>query len=479
MLVPLFPSLRPLHPVPFLPSCVLSSICPVCARSEPSLCLAVFSLCTTPVPSACPLCASLCPACAPSCPCFARTVHSRIISISRFFCALPVPSQCSFTTPSALSQACSGDEASLLDGLPLFPEPCREVPNPEYRNGFVYEWQDPYDHTDRKIRMKFHRILWVDSEDHHRLHLQPMINMMRQHGIIVDVAYGTNEAIKKLKASEVPLNFVLTSSVFVTPTSGPGGSSTKQAVREVDSGHHLLRAVRRLQSVHKYYFRTVCAITTVINSRERSTLYSEGCEQIHFDLHTQTFDEVMGVLCRVQRYSDRLCNALRAWQSRTLPDRKIIYDLIEFGINPNFRPNAWAPLHFLARGPGPGLQAVECMRKLFAAAPDIDPNIRTRYTTAGVEKGSSPLLVALLHANAGAAEELVGQGCYITQQSFDVAATDVKRMDSGLGNTQAIIAQLRANLKLIEARENSAEAQPHDMVTVLWISSSNGWRFLP
>jgi len=47
-----------------------------------------------------------------------------------------------------------------------------------------------------------------------------------------------------------------------------------------DSGHALLRALRRRGGGQQWYFRTACASMTAIGSRERSTLYSEGCAMV-------------------------------------------------------------------------------------------------------------------------------------------------------------------------------------------------------
>ena len=363
---------------------------------------------------------------------------------------------------------------SLLDRMCTYPAPIHEVANPTGADGFIYEYADPYDNH-CKVRMKFYRILWVDSEKTHELHLRPMVNLMRHHGIIVDVAYGTEDALQKIQSSDVPLNFVLLSSVFVTPDSRPptpDGPGAKQPAQD-DSGYKLLQRLRTLRCDQKYYFRTICAMTTVITSRERSNLYSEGCDMIKFDLHTKHFEEVMEVLCHVQRYSDRLCNALRAWRCKALTKKKILLDLIEFGINPNFRPKAWAPLHFLAREPG--REALEVTQKLLGRGPDglqhADPNIGSRYTTSGVEKGSPPLLVALQNNNQSVAKLLMERGAVLAEDSFTDSMAE--RLDSGLGHTQELIEEMHNNLRRFHMLKSPPSArQAHNMLTVLWISSS-------
>ena len=47
-----------------------------------------------------------------------------------------------------------------------------------------------------------------------------------------------------------------------------------------DSGHKLLKSINEFKGWQRHYFRTMCASMTAINSRERSTLYSEGCNLV-------------------------------------------------------------------------------------------------------------------------------------------------------------------------------------------------------
>ena len=69
--------------------------------------------------------------------------------------------------------------------------------------------------------------------------------------------------------------------------------------------------------------------------------------QVKFDLHTKHLNEVMETMCFVQRHSDRLCNAIV--DKGLKGDKvKVIENLIEFGVNVDFPPKAWAPLHFAA-----------------------------------------------------------------------------------------------------------------------------------
>eukprot|EP00668_Euglena_longa_P001367 GGOE01001620.1.p1 GENE.GGOE01001620.1~~GGOE01001620.1.p1 ORF type:complete len:1871 (-),score=629.58 GGOE01001620.1:50-5662(-) len=367
-----------------------------------------------------------------------------------------------------------------------YPMEQAEVPNRPKKGGYVhiYEVKDKPAHTTDgqthpavpgipPTRMAFFRILWVDTDKHHRLHLRPMINQLREVGIVVDVAHTTEEAERLLMSSDVPINCVLTS-LFVKMKP----HQEDEVERIEDSGHLLLKTIHNLDCDQAYYFRTICASMTAINSHERSMLYSEGCNYVMFDLHTRHFQEVMESMCFIQRHSDRLCHAIASSSLDKQKKRVVVERLLQFGIDVNFPPKAWAPLHFLARDAD---MDPELMRLLLATNPKVE--IGTRYTTDGISKGATPLQVAVECNNLPAVRMLMEAGaspftcCQVPMALTDGSATPMSRAEKrarepGDSIRQEILAEL---LQVTEQqRPPSQLPKPtwHSMLTILWISTS-------
>ena len=178
--------------------------------------------------------------------------------------------------PADMSTQSAGSTTALDHHWPAFPRPHTEEPNPPAStDGLLYPWAQPAPSPDQVPspdqavpsvhKMRFFRILWVDSKKHHALHLRPVINNMRQHGIIVDIAHSSKRALEILVRPPPPPQTLLSPQTLLKPFStypsvGVGWGRAWVIVNALESKVRNMLPLCRLGSVGEWLWFVACAL---------------------------------------------------------------------------------------------------------------------------------------------------------------------------------------------------------------------------